>query len=300
MTQTAPTTTLPPLTTRFELGPELTPVQQAFLGHHGYLVFKSVATPEEVATIKAEAERLSNEWLASGRRSVFGIPLFKGYDADGKRFVQRLAFASCFSEPIHDFVRDPRLKPVRQLIGDNTRVGDREKDGVVINRNLNVPGSIYKRLGWHTDGLRDLFYLRMPKQQINVGLHLDRITEADGGLRLIPGSHNQGFMAMAFLKPYFVWHKPDPREICVETEPGDLTVHDGRLWHRVQQSSKTGPETLRHSMYVPYLTDDYQPKDENSKTPPYHRLGMAMRAVTSTASRMSSRLTAGRARASGA
>ena len=56
-------------------------------------------------------------------------------------------------------MHDERLLPVRSLIGENTRVGASEKDGVVFNRNLNIPGSAYPKLGWHTDGLRSLFYL---------------------------------------------------------------------------------------------------------------------------------------------
>ena len=115
-----------------------------------------------------------------------------------------------FSSRVHAFVRDPRFAPILGLIGDGARIGDREKDGVVFNRYVNIPGSVYPRLGWHTDGLRDLFYGRMPEEQLNVGLHLDRCTRSNGGLRLIPGSHRQGFWSMCFRKPYFVWHRPDP------------------------------------------------------------------------------------------
>jgi len=208
---------------------------------------------------------------------VYGIPLFVGKGADGEPFIQRFAFTSVFSSYIRDFVRDDRFTPVRSLVGDDTRVGDEEKDGVVFNRNLNVPGSVYPRLGWHTDGLRDLFYLRMPGPMLNVGMHFDRIRAEDGGLRLIPGSHTQGFRDMCFRKPYFVSHAPDPAEIAVETEPGDLTVHDGRLWHRVERSPHAGRRSLRRTMYVPYLTDEYQPKSEDSRTPLYHYLGMAGR-----------------------
>jgi hypothetical protein len=191
--------------------------------------------------------------------------------------IQRFPFTSLFSDVIRDFVRDERFAPVRGLVGAETRVGDEEKDGVVINRYINVPGSVYPRLGWHTDGLRDLFYGRMPQRMLNVGLHFDRIKRADGGLRILPGTHNQGFASFLMKKPYFISHTPDPREVVVETEPGDLTVHDGRLWHRVQQSPHTGWRSLRRSMYVPYLTDAYQPKGERSKTPLYHYLGAAQR-----------------------
>jgi len=136
---------------------------------------------------------------------------------------------------------------------------------------------VYPRLGWHTDGLRDLFYGRMPQEQLNIGLHLDRCRRDNGGLRLIPGSHRQGFWSMCFRKPYFVSHRDDPAELCVETWPGDLTVHDGRLWHRVARSSHTGGASLRRSMYLPYLTGPYEPKSEDSPTPAYHRVAEWLR-----------------------
>ena len=53
--------------------------------------------------------------------------------------------------------------------------------------------------------------------------------------------------------------------------------HDGRLWHRVQQSPHTGAYSFRRTMYIPFLTDQYHPKDINSKTPIYHKIGVAMR-----------------------
>jgi ectoine hydroxylase-related dioxygenase (phytanoyl-CoA dioxygenase family) len=268
---------LPSLATRFTLGPAITDVQRRFLDRHGFLVFANVARLDEVATVTAELERIERTWIDEKRTSVYGIPLFWGKNA-GEPYLQRFPFTSTFSQPIHDLVRDERFAPIRDLVGAGARIGDREKDGVVVNRYLNVPGSVHPRLGWHTDGLRDLFYLRMPKPMLNIGLHLDRCTADNGGLRLIPGSHTQGFFSMCFRKPYFVSHAPDRDEMAVETEPGDLTVHDGRLWHRVAVSARTGDASLRRSMYVPYLTDpSYEPKGDGSRTPLYHYLGSGLR-----------------------
>jgi ectoine hydroxylase-related dioxygenase (phytanoyl-CoA dioxygenase family) len=266
-----------PLATRFTLGPAITPAQRAFLRRHGFILFARVATADEVAMLGREIERVEAAWLAERRTHVFGIPLFVGRDHAGRPFIQRLAFASVFSEQIRAFVHDPRFLPILDLVGPGARVGDREKDGVVVNRYLNGPGSVHWRLGWHTDGLRDLFYGRLPQPMLNVGLHLDRCTRAQGGLRLIPGSHRQGFLSMCFRKPYFVWHRPDPAEHCVETEPGDLTVHDGRLWHRVARSTFSGAASLRRSMYLPYLAGPYEPKSEASPTPVYHKVGAWLR-----------------------
>lgn len=269
-------TTLP-ISTKFTLGPMITEEQRAFLTHYGFLHFRTVATPEEVEMLRSEQDRLEQRWIEAGTKQINGIPLFFGKNAAGKPAIQRIPFTSRYSTPIQTFVRDGRFAALPSLVGEGARLGDLEKDGVVLNRYLNVPGSIYRRLGWHTDGLRDLFYFRMPQQMLNFGIHLDRCTRENGGLRLIPGSHTQGFWSTCFRKAYFVSHGEDPRELCVETEPGDLTVHDGRLWHRVALSKNRGAESMRRTMFVPYLTGPYEPKHEKSKTPGYHQLGKILR-----------------------
>ncbi len=275
-----------PLNTRFTLGSEITAEQQDFLDQHGFLVFSQVASQQEVETILAEIAAIEGRWLDEGRTKVNGIPITVGKGPDGGPFIQRLAFTSMFSPQIAEFVRQDRFAPIRGLVGKDTRVGDNEKDGVVVNRYINVPGTAHARLGWHTDGLRDLFYGRMPKQMLNVGLHFDRIKEEDGGLRVIPGTHRQGFLEMLARKPYFVSHKADPKEHVIETEVGDMTVHDGRLWHRVEASPHVGLRSLRRSMYVPYLTDEYEPKNEQSKTPAYHYLNKAFSKLKSLRSQL--------------
>ena len=262
-----------PLDTRFRLGIAVTAVQRAFLDRNGYLIYDRVARPDEVEQLLAEADRVQDTLLAEDRRQVFGVPVWMGFDPEGQPFLQRLAFTSVFSDYIGAFVRDPRFEPVRQLVGADARIGDREKDGVVLNRYINGAGSLRPGVGWHTDGLRDVFYnWRMPDPQLNVGLHLHRVRPCDGGLRILPGTHKQGVMSTLFKKAHFVSQRPDPREIAVETWPGDLTVHDGRTWHRVAPNPAVGWDSLRVSMYVPYVTDAYQPKDESTKPMLYHRL----------------------------
>ena len=266
-----------PLDTRFDLRAGLTDIHRAFLAEHGYLIFGEVFTRDEVSEMNRDIDRVRQEWIDESRTSVNGIPLFIGKAADGTHLLQRMPFTSCFSEIIKEMIRDPRLEPIKSLVGETVRIGDQEKDGCVVNTYLNVKGSVYPRLGWHTDGLRDVFYLRKPKQMLNVGIHLSDCPPDNGGLRLIPGSHEQSMFAMAFRKLSFIDHRPDKHEVAVQTRRGDLTVHDGRLWHRVAQSTREGEKSFRRSMYVPYLTDEYAPKDKKSKTPIYHRLGQLSR-----------------------
>jgi phytanoyl-CoA hydroxylase len=261
---------------RFQLGPEITAEQQAHLDTHGFLIFDRVVKPDEIAAVMADLDRVEKTWIAEGRRYVNGIPIFYGKGPRGEPYIQRFPFMTLQSEALRRLVHDARFEPVRRLIGENTRIGDTEKDGAVISRYIRCKGSVYPRLGWHTDGLRDLFYGRMPKRMLNVGIHFDDCAGDMGGLRVLPGTHDQGFADMLFRKPYFVSHGADPAEVAVETRAGDLTIHDGRTWHRVEPSKREGYESVRRVMYVPYLSDAPQPKHERSPTPAYHRLSQLM------------------------
>jgi hypothetical protein len=238
----------------------------------GALHFPGVATPPEVRRLQEAADSVSDEMVRRAVDKVNGIPIKYGTHPDGRRYVQRAAFSTLFSDVIHDFVHDPRFEPVRELCGADARIGDREKDGVVINHYRNEPGSRYVRLGWHTDGLRDVFYGRLPGPMYNVGYYVDDSLADRGCLRFLPGSHRQGLLSMAFRKLYFLDHRDDPEEVMLEARAGDLTVHDGRLWHRVARASATGDASQRRTMYVPYLQGPYEPKDERSPTPLYHYL----------------------------
>jgi phytanoyl-CoA hydroxylase len=258
-----------PMDHRFCLGLEITPVQHAYLDRNGYLVFAQVATPDEVQRIITEVDRVQAQFLAEGRRKAYGIPLWFGRDERGEPYLQRTGFLSMYSDYVKQFVTDARFEPIRKLVGAEARIGHEEKDGVVFNRYIRTQGSLRPGLAWHTDGLRDAFYGQLPGPMLNVGLHFERIRPEDGGLRIIPGSHTQGWRDFLFRKLYFVDHRPDPAEIMVETWPGDLTVHDGRTWHRVAASQFTGARSRRQSMYVPYLTGPYQPKSEQSATAAY-------------------------------
>lgn len=262
-----------PLGTRFQLRGDITPVQWAFLQEHGYLVFGGAILPDEVDRILAEMDQVEAHLRENDIEQICGVPVWFGTGPDGKPWLQRTGFASYYSEWLEAFLHDDRFDPIRRLIGDDARIGTREKDGVVFNRYFNHPGSLRPGVPWHTDALRDVFYNReMPGPMLNIGLHFDRIKPEDGGLRILPGTHAQSRAALLTKKLHFVSDDDDPDEVMVETWPGDLTVHDGRAWHRVKPSPFEGLRSIRRSMYIPYVVDSYAPKDESSKTPLYLRV----------------------------
>ena len=256
----------------FKLGEHISDEQASFFDKYGFIRFRSVATTDEVDGLLEALEALQCRFIAEERATVMGTPLKYGQGTEGNKIIQRFAFTSHYSSHIHDFVTDGRFEPVRMFIGEDARLGEVEKDGVVVNHWSNHEGSRYRQLGWHTDGLRDLAYLRKPGPMLNVGLYLDDSPASKGGVRLIPGTHKQGLFKMMFGKLYFFDNRPDKREVSLTARKGDLTIHDGRLWHRTARATAVGVASRRRNMYMPYINGPIQLKTEDSRMPAYHRL----------------------------
>lgn len=254
------------------LGEDLSPEQRKFLDEQGYIHFSGFLTPDEVDFLLRETQELERRWIAEGRTKAFGIPIKYGRDLNGQPFVNRFAFTSMYSKPIHEFLGGEKFKRIARILGDGFRLGEDEKDGMVVNHYLNQGGSRYKQLGWHTDGLRDIFLGHELRPLWQVGLYLDDSPIEKGGLRLIPGTHRDPLHKMLLRKWYFIDHKPDPNEVCVTAKCGDLTIHDGRLWHRVARATVEGEASRRRVIYLPFVDGPRHPKDENSPTPLYHYL----------------------------
>jgi ectoine hydroxylase-related dioxygenase (phytanoyl-CoA dioxygenase family) len=257
----------------FYLDSVLTQEQKDFFEKNGFIHFKNFISKETVSLILAESEKIQKDWIETDRKSVNGVPIKYGIDVDGKKIVQRFAFTNHFSPVLNDLLKDERFKALFDLIGtDDCRIGENEKDGLVFNHYVNTTESNFSQMGWHTDALRDIFYGNKVMPMLNVGIHLDYSSTDNGGLRLLPGTHNKGMRTLLFKKLYFVNNKADKREIGLSVEPGDLTIHDGRLWHRVAQSPFVGEKSRRRVMYVPIITGKFQPKTEESKPLLYQRL----------------------------
>ncbi|MFT3885751.1 MAG: phytanoyl-CoA dioxygenase family protein [Flavobacteriales bacterium] len=253
------------------LGATLTPEQKAFFAKNGIIHFPGFISREAVAQIWKAAEEVQGRWIAEGREKVNGVPIKYGNDVDGKRIVQRFAFANQQHPVLAEFLRDPRFSVLLGLVGPDARLGINEKDGLVVNHYVNTDASKFTQMGWHTDSIRDVFLGKKILPMLNVGIHLDDQDPRNGGLRLLPGTHEQGLWNMLFKKKYFLNNEADEREVAFEIKAGDLTVHDGRCWHRVERSRLVGEESRRRVMYIPIIAGKYTPKSEESPTPFYHR-----------------------------
>jgi phytanoyl-CoA hydroxylase len=257
----------------FTLEEKLTPEQLDIFDKSGVIIFRNFITKETVQLFIKELNRIEKKWLDEGRDKVNGVPLKFGKDENGNTIIQRMCFLSLNSGIFHELLQDPRLKALIEFLAPyDGRIAENEKDGLILNHYVRMPSSAFTQMGWHTDSPRDLFLGQKIMPMLNIGIHLDDCPFENGGLRVLPGTHKQNMLRLLFGKKYFIDNNPDRREIGFDVNAGDLTVHDGRLWHRAQQSPQYGEKSRRRVLYVPIITGKYMPKHENSRTPFYHRL----------------------------
>ena len=258
---------------KFQLGEHLTKEQVDFFDRYGFIHFPGVLSPEVVQGIIDSHSAATEKLIAEGTKDINGVPVFYGHDDKGNKMIHRFPFFSQYSVPMHEFIASGRLKPLLKLLdGYTPRLVENEKDGVVFNHYYNAAGSRYKKMGWHTDSLRDLFYDGKVLPMLNIGIYLDDSSEVNGGLRILPGTHNQRLFQLLFKKAYFLNNKEDKNEALVTAKAGDVVVHHGHLWHRVGTSPYKGEKSRRRVMYVPVVCGKVVMKNKKSKTPIYHRL----------------------------
>lgn len=261
----------------FHLNGAVNDDQLDFFHKHGLIHFKNFVSKEKALLFISEIKRIERKLLSEGIKNINGVPLRIGTDVDGSPLIQRMVFASQYSDILSGFLHSEQIRSLLKLLEPYAgRISENEKDGLVVNHFINTANSSFSQMGWHTDSPRDIFLGSKILPMLNVGLHLDDCPMSNGGLRVLPGTHNKGWFTLFFKKRYYTDKRPDPNETGLDIEAGDLTVHDGRIWHRVQQSPHTGEASRRRVMYVPAITGPYRPKDANSRIPFYHKLDQKM------------------------
>jgi len=260
----------------FSLTTEITKPEREFFEQNGFILYRNFISKEEVKFILHEVSIVENDWLKRGYKKIYGTPLRIGEDQNGRRVIQRFCFLSLFNPKLKFLIEKLQASGLPGLHPEEgARFAENEWDGLIMNHYFLSGKSSFRKMGWHIDVLRNIFYGQRISPMLNVGIHLDDCPFQNGGLRFIPGSHKQGLIPLLLSKKHFIDNRPDQREKGVDICAGDLTVHNGRLWHRVAPSPLTGSCGKRRVMYISIIAGKYRPRNEKSKTPLYHRFGMA-------------------------
>ena len=140
----------------------------------GYLFFPGLFTPEETKTLTDAVPALYS------RREVFNVRE-KGKDAVRTNFAAHL-----YSEPFARLARHPRMiDPVQDLLGEALYMHQFK-----INGKMAFEGDVWQ---WHQDYGTWLNDDKMPAERaMNIAIFLDDVSEYNGPLMFIPGSHKRG------------------------------------------------------------------------------------------------------------
>ncbi|MDO9114867.1 MAG: phytanoyl-CoA dioxygenase family protein [Polaromonas sp.] len=152
----------------------LTAEQLAQFDRDGYLFFPGLFTPEETQALNDAVPELYS------RREDYNVRE-KGKDAVRTNFA-----AHMYSEPFAKLGRHPRMiEPVEDLLGEKLYMHQFK-----INGKMAFEGDVWQ---WHQDYGTWLNDDLMPTERaMNVAIFLDDVTEHNGPLMFIPGSHKKG------------------------------------------------------------------------------------------------------------
>ena len=111
----------------FILAEKITQQQFDFFDRYGVLHFKNFISSENVNLFLTEIKRIEKKWLDDGIEKVNGIPLKFGKDENDNKMIQRFCFTSLHSDILHEFLQDPRLHALTELVKPfEGRIGERE------------------------------------------------------------------------------------------------------------------------------------------------------------------------------
>ncbi|SEJ44884.1 MULTISPECIES: phytanoyl-CoA dioxygenase family protein [unclassified Variovorax] len=153
---------------------KLTPEQRAQFERDGYLFFPGHFSPEETRALTDAVPELYS------KREAFNVRE-KGSDAVRTNFAAHL-----ISEPFARLARHPRMVgPVSDLFKEEVYMHQFK-----INGKMAFEGEVWQ---WHQDYGTWLNDDLMPTERaMNVAIFLDDVTEHNGPLMFIPGSHRKG------------------------------------------------------------------------------------------------------------
>jgi len=152
----------------------LTIEQRNRFNEDGYLFFPSLFSPEEIQNLLAVVPELYQ------RREEYNVRE-KESDAVRTNFAAHL-----YSKPFAKLARHPRMiKPVEDLLGEHLYMHQFK-----INGKMAFEGDVWQ---WHQDYGTWVNDDLMPTERaMNIAIFLDEVTEFNGPLLLIPGSHKKG------------------------------------------------------------------------------------------------------------
>ncbi len=199
--------------------------QKAFYEGNGYLKVEQVVTPAELA----ELQQVTDDLIDTSRQiseSDERFDLDSGHSAEQPRLTRiKLPHKQ---HPVYDRIlkRSKVTQVLNDLLGPDTVLN-------TAKLNCKAPGG-GAAVEWHQDWA---FYPATNDSLLAFGLMLEDVTEANGPLMVIPGSHKGPVLSHHANGTFCGAINPDDplfdrdRIVTLTGKAGDMTVHHVRLLH---------------------------------------------------------------------
>ena len=199
---------------------------RGFLARTGFAHLRGVFSPDAMAALDAEVDRLAGIASPEDETSWWVD------DAAGDRTLCRLVYAGGRSELIAGFESDPTVERLGTLLRPDLRVASDRMEGTSVL--LKVPGKTkgLSNIPWHQDCGMGGHSIYCPS--VAVGVQITGSDAARGNLLVVPGSHGQTL--------HYDWKDryPDAPVVAVDTEPGDVTLHVADVMHASPEPTAQG------------------------------------------------------------
>ena len=214
----------------------------------GYLSVDSVLSPEELD----ELRRVTGEFVEQSRNVTENDATFDlepGHTAESpqlRRIIRPVSKHPVYEKFVH---HEDILNIVESLLGPNLRYH---------NNKMNMKNSGHgSAVEWHQDWA---FYPHTNDDLLEVGIALDDMTEDNGALMVIPGSHKDkvwdhhqdGLFVGAVTDPTF---QPDDA-VSVTVKAGGITLHHVRMVHGSKPNESDKP---RRMFFIGFYATDAWP-----------------------------------------
>jgi len=123
------------------LGTRLMDEQKATFDRTGALHFRNFLNPDGVDALLHAGHEVEAHRLRSDVKVVNGTPVNYGRNLDRSPMVQRFAFANQHHTVLEEFLKHTRFNTLLDRVGGDAWLGKDEKDGLVVNHNVNTSES---------------------------------------------------------------------------------------------------------------------------------------------------------------
>jgi ectoine hydroxylase-related dioxygenase (phytanoyl-CoA dioxygenase family) len=215
-------------------------IQQFF--EAGYYTVRGLFSATEVAEMRAAFERLARAARDLGETGMFrGSRFVLERDAANNIQIQRIVWCGGAEPVLSDFGRDPRLVGMAaQLLGCD------RMHQLINQAHFKLPGDDLE-FPWHQDSAHRRFGgdewndVNGRGSYVQTVVALDEANEANGALRLIPGSCKLGHVSVGA----YPEHVLDEASVAIATmQPGDALVFGPYTFHQ------SGPNRSEHPRRV--------------------------------------------------